>query len=276
MITLRDKLAFILKDAHESSDQYKLLLALLRTHESEVLALLAELRYPAALDPTHPKWEEVAMITRAMVEHYRHLPLAETIAKLEQLRPTLALHSTALGDIFLVTEGKENTASAYQWILENVNNLAALRSGTVIGGKLIDFDPEHAYEKTMHLPAGSLRAGALASVISSMAANDLQKAVNIINSSERTADLDQAITDLIAQSADRGLAPRDLVSLAAAPIDPAYRSSTLQSLFDDWARSDLATLQTWHPPEADYDPSTLAEIRLTIKQAIERHQTSVQ
>ncbi|MEO0796857.1 MAG: hypothetical protein AAFX93_16980 [Verrucomicrobiota bacterium] len=270
--TVAEQLDFILTDAHVSSDKYLLLVELLRTHEAEVLAYLAERRYPESMEVEDPEFEEIEMITRAMMDFYREKPLAENLEKIEQLRATGPLFSSVVGDFFLAGSGAESADVAYDWIMSNPEDAASLRSGATIGTMLSNFTPEVAWSKAVDLPEGPIRARAFTAIVVESTAGDVNSAIDYINSIEETPDLDGAISSIVSLGIDKGYPYSELVDLAAAPVDPMYRSTSLVMLFHNWAAEDPSSLRDWASQEHEFPPDQMAEISLVVKQTLQRHQ----
>ncbi|WOO42578.1 hypothetical protein [Rubellicoccus peritrichatus] len=270
--TVAEQIDFILTDATVSSDKYLLLVELLGTNEGEVLAYLSERRYPEQMAVESAEYDEVAMITRALLEFYMEKPLADNLQKVEQLRPTGPLFSNIVGDLFFAGAGAESAGIAYDWVMANPEHPASLRSGATIGTMLSDFTPEEAWSKAVDLPEGPIRTRAFTAIVVESTNGDIDAAIDYINSIEETPDLDEAISGVLSQGMNSGYPYSELVDIAVAPVDPMYRSSSLVMLFNNWAADDPASLVEWSNQQHQFPPDQMAEINLVVKQTLERHQ----
>lgn len=270
--SFEEQMAFILEDAHVTSDKYLLLLELLKKDESAVLAYLATLRYEEQLPDGSPEADQVEMIARAMLEFIRDRPLAENLEKLETLRETGALFTETVGDALFAGHGAESSTAAYQWILDNPEHPAALRSGAVVGNLLQQHTPKVAWEKATALPTGPIRTRAFTAIVDSTAHRDIDEAISYVNRIEaESTDLDQSINAILEIAMSQGHSHHDLVELASAPVDPQFRGASLDMLFQNWAQNDLPSFKKWTPDANTYTPDQLAEINLIRKQTLQRH-----
>ncbi|ADE53652.1 hypothetical protein [Coraliomargarita akajimensis] len=270
--TVAQQMEIILTDAHVASEQYLLLVKLLGSNENEVLAYLAQLRYPEELSVTSAEYEQVEMISRAMLEFYGSKPLGENLDKVEQLRETGPLFSNVVSDLFLCGADVESAGVAYDWVMQNPDHPASLRSGATIGTMLNDYTPEQAWTKAVDLPEGDIRARAFTAILTNSSGGDINTAIDLINSVDTTADLDGAISTVLSMGIDNGYEFAELVDLAAAPVDPVYRSSTLVMLFQNWAMQNPDSLQEWSTQEHAFPEAQQAEIDLVVKQTLQRLQ----
>ncbi len=271
--TIEQKLAYIFEKPHSDNPRYKLIIHLLRTDEKATLEALSKMQFPDNLEPGTPKAEEIAMIDRAVIDVYMGTNMSEILSKLDVLRQTKHLHPALMSSLSNGVGTKGDTTTLYDWMQSNPTDAATLRMGVQLGGKLVDYDRDNAWKKTQELPAGDMRTGAFSSVLSTIASDDLVKAVDLINSVERTPDLDRSITNMIHQGIQQEYPHEELVGLAVSPVTQDFRTATMGSFFDDWARKDSAGLKKWAEQSHPYSQEIMDEINLTVKQALERQST---
>ncbi|WP_041744851.1 hypothetical protein [Coraliomargarita akajimensis] len=266
--SLADRMNYILEDAHIASERYRLLVSLLESDESAVLAFLAERRYPDELTVHDAAHREIEMITRAMLEYYRRQPLNENLSKMEQLRETGPLFSSIVTDLLFASEGAASVPVAYDWVLANPEDPAALRSGATVGGLLIEHSPNEAWSKAVDLPEGVIRSRAFSTILAVAAHDDVGIAIDYINSIEETPDLDAAISHVLTQAMHADYAYDQLVEIAMAPVDDTYRLSSLVILFNEWAVNSPDSLVQWVQEPQNYPEEQLIEMRMVAKQTL--------
>ncbi|MGJ8639370.1 MAG: hypothetical protein ACSHYA_08245 [Opitutaceae bacterium] len=269
------QMEFILTDAHVGSENYLLLLKLLSSNEAEVLAYLAQLRYPENMAIEGSEYAEVEMICRALLEFYGQKPLVDNLQKVEQLRETEPLFSNIISDLFLAGNGSESAHAAYDWVMQNPYHPASLRSGATIGAIMNTFTPAEAWNKATELPTGPIRERAFTAIIAESTDGDLYAALDLINSVEATTDLDPAISNILSMAINEGHPYADLVNIAAAPVDPVYRSSSLVILFQNWALNSPESLHEWSKQTHAFPSEQMAEINLVVKQTLQRHEVQI-
>ncbi|MEO0797265.1 MAG: hypothetical protein AAFX93_19090 [Verrucomicrobiota bacterium] len=177
--------------------------------------------------------------------------LESAMSDLDELRGADLLHGYVAVDLFQHVQTASDAEFVWQWIRENPDTQAATSGGSTVAFLLLEHDAENAWKKSLQLPEGHTRQVALNALVYQIANDDIDEAVELLNTVPDLPDSDPAIAHLLNQAMKQQHSYSYLIGIASSASDEHRRAVNLNEVIMDWARNDADGLQVWLEAERE-------------------------